>query len=167
MRLSSGGAIASLTGVLRIRLDSGTLPMKRTRAWHRRRRFRWWYHPRRSQTCSPAQFMARPARVAEQVDATDLKSVGRKAVPVRLRPRAPTEARERDSYSLSVNLTFRYLRFPAPSGTHIAGPADLTNRHRGPDQAVSAGPPAAALRRMPVWPRFRGGFPQGTGFAHP
>ena len=29
------------------------------------------------------------ARVAEQVDATDLKSVGRKAVPVRVRLRAP------------------------------------------------------------------------------
>jgi hypothetical protein len=47
------------------------------------------------------------------------------------------------------------------------GSADLANRRQGPDRAVSAGSPAAALRRMPVWPRFRGGFRRGTGFAHP
>src|SRR5690606_8092913 len=36
---------------------------------------------------------AAPARVAESVDAADLKSAGRKAVPVRVRPRAPGTTR--------------------------------------------------------------------------
>ena len=44
--------------------------------------------PTSSRCCDTLR--VRRARVAELVDATDLKSVGRKAVPVQVRPRAPT-----------------------------------------------------------------------------
>jgi hypothetical protein len=72
------------------------------------------------------------ARVAKSVDARDLKSLGRKAVSVRVRPRA-----------LYKKACGHLCRETLPRGVTLV--VELLRRYRGPAVAPSVGQPA------PVW----------------
>ena len=88
------------------------------------------------------------ARMAESVDAADLKSAGRKAVPVRLRLRAPYSTMPRLPVLTGARLTLSSLFLPHPMHPHRLGLVDvgvaapiaaaLVGRHTGMPLALQA-----------------------------
>jgi hypothetical protein len=71
--------------------------------------------------CLPViYYITNVAWVAERVDARDLKSLGRKAMPVRVRPQAPIISISYRFLNSLPNGSF-WLMFPKSSHTNLVG----------------------------------------------